>query len=138
MTVPSTVVDLATISAISLTPDQAKDWVIEQTKQRISRQFDAEELAYQQRLSSARKREELMRRAARARVLKKPVESFLLLEKKHSYLSYNRNGVLATSRRVQGRHKKWRIKMTISSCRMTIVAVGMRTKCSFHLRSELL
>ena len=82
MTVPSTVVNFATVPAISLTPDQAKDWVIEQTRQRISRQFDAEELAYQQRLSSARKREELMRRVARARVSKKPVGSFLLLEKK--------------------------------------------------------
>jgi len=105
MTVPSTVVDLAVVSAISLTPDQAKDWVIEQTRQRISRQFDAEELAYQQRLSSARKREELMRRAARARVLKKPVGSFSLLEKKRSHFSFNRNGVLTTSRRVQGRRK---------------------------------
>jgi len=138
MTVPSMVVDLATVSAISLTLDQAKDWVIEQTRQRISRQFDAEELAYQQRLSSARKREELIRRAARARVLKKPVGYFLLLEKKRFYFSYNRNGVLVTSRRVQGRPKKWRIKMTINSCRMTIAAVGMRMKFSFLLRSELL
>ncbi|KAL9711121.1 ATP-dependent DNA helicase chl1 [Leucoagaricus gongylophorus] len=54
---------------------KAKDWVIDQTRERITRQIDAVEQAYQQRLLSARKREEIMRRAARARVLKKPVGS---------------------------------------------------------------
>jgi len=76
MTAPSKVVDLATVIQLSsLTPDQAKDWVIDQTRERITRQIDAVEQAYQQRLLSARKREEIMRRAARARVLKKPVGS---------------------------------------------------------------
>lgn len=50
----------------------AKNWVIEQTRERIKRQLEADEQACQERLLSARKREEVMRRAARARVLKKP------------------------------------------------------------------
>lgn len=52
---------------------QVKEWVIEQTRERIGRQLEADELAYQERLLAARKREAAMRRAARARVLKKPV-----------------------------------------------------------------
>ncbi|KXN88150.1 ATP-dependent RNA helicase chl1 [Leucoagaricus sp. SymC.cos] len=49
-----------------------KDWVIEQTRERIRRQLEVDELTYQERLLAARKREEVMRRAARARILKKP------------------------------------------------------------------
>ncbi|XP_006462645.1 histidine phosphotransfer protein [Agaricus bisporus var. bisporus H97] len=48
-----------------------KDWVVEQTRERIKRQLEAEEQDYQERLLAARKREELMRRKAHARVLKR-------------------------------------------------------------------
>jgi chromosome transmission fidelity protein 1 len=68
----------------SLILDQVKDWVIEQTRERIMKQLEADELAYQERLLSARKREESMRRAARARVMKRPVWSAALLHQWYS------------------------------------------------------
>ncbi|KAJ3556498.1 hypothetical protein NP233_g11962 [Leucocoprinus birnbaumii] len=67
-----TIVESPTGTNSSLIFDQGKEWVIEQTRERIRRQLEADELAYQERLVSAGRREEAMRRAARARVLKKP------------------------------------------------------------------
>ncbi|PPR07101.1 hypothetical protein CVT24_010937 [Panaeolus cyanescens] len=57
----------------------AKGWVIEQALDRVRREMEAEEQEYEDRLAMARKREELIRRASKARVLKRkkknPVES---------------------------------------------------------------
>ncbi|TFK40687.1 helicase C-terminal domain-containing protein [Crucibulum laeve] len=51
--------------------DAAKDWVIQQTLERVRRELEADEEAYEERLAQARKREETIRRMARARVHKK-------------------------------------------------------------------
>ncbi|KAG5648406.1 hypothetical protein DXG03_004980 [Asterophora parasitica] len=51
----------------------AKDWVIEQTRDRMRRELEADEREYEARLAEARKREESMRRMAKARVTKKAV-----------------------------------------------------------------
>lgn len=56
-----------------LTLSQVKDWVVEQTRERIRRQLEADEQAYQERLLAAKKREESIRRKAHARILKRPV-----------------------------------------------------------------
>ncbi|KAF8908999.1 helicase C-terminal domain-containing protein [Gymnopilus junonius] len=45
----------------------SKDWVIEQTVERMRREMEADEREYEKRLAQARKREELMRRAAKGR-----------------------------------------------------------------------
>ncbi|KAF9561351.1 DNA repair helicase [Agrocybe pediades] len=50
----------------------AKDWVTEQTVARIRREMEADEREYEERLAQARKREEVMRRASKARVNKRP------------------------------------------------------------------
>lgn len=52
---------------------QVKDWVIEQTLERARRDLEADELEYEDRLAQARKREEVIRRAAKAKVTKKIV-----------------------------------------------------------------
>jgi chromosome transmission fidelity protein 1 len=52
---------------------QVKDWVIEQTLERARRDLEADELEYEERLAQARKREEAIRRAAKAKVTKKIV-----------------------------------------------------------------
>lgn len=51
----------------------AKDWVIAQTIERMRRDLEADERAYEERLAEARQREEVMRRMAKARVVKKAV-----------------------------------------------------------------
>ncbi|KJA17484.1 hypothetical protein HYPSUDRAFT_146538 [Hypholoma sublateritium FD-334 SS-4] len=50
----------------------AKDWVVEQTLERVRRELEADEQEYETRLAQARKREEIMRRAAKGRVTKRP------------------------------------------------------------------
>ncbi|KAH9480540.1 ATP-dependent DNA helicase CHL1 [Psilocybe cubensis] len=50
---------------------KAKDWVVEQTIDRMRREMEADEQEYEQRLMRARKREEAMRRAAKGRVIKR-------------------------------------------------------------------
>ncbi|KAF8650145.1 hypothetical protein AX16_005380 [Volvariella volvacea WC 439] len=57
-------------SAVGDDPN-TKSWVIEQTRQRIMRELEAEEQEYQERLQKARKKEAAMRRMAQARVVKK-------------------------------------------------------------------
>lgn len=49
------------------------DWVLAQTLERKRRLLEAEELEYAERLTRARKKEALMRKAARGRVWKKAV-----------------------------------------------------------------
>ncbi|KAF8073637.1 helicase C-terminal domain-containing protein [Lyophyllum atratum] len=49
----------------------AKDWVIEQTKERVRRELEADEREYEGRLAEARKREDLMKKMSKARVVKK-------------------------------------------------------------------
>ncbi|GLB38502.1 putative DEXDc2 [Lyophyllum shimeji] len=49
----------------------AKDWVIEQTMERVRRELEADEREYEARLAEARKREDLLKKMARARVVKK-------------------------------------------------------------------
>ncbi|KAF9046470.1 helicase C-terminal domain-containing protein [Panaeolus papilionaceus] len=49
----------------------AKDWVIEQALARVRREMEVEEEEYEKRLALARKREELIRRASKARVVKR-------------------------------------------------------------------
>ncbi len=51
----------------------AKDWVVEQTIERVRRELEADEEEYEMRLAQARKREETMRRAAKGRVTKRLV-----------------------------------------------------------------
>lgn len=51
----------------------AKDWVVEQTIERVRRELEADEEEYEMRLAQARKREEIMRRAAKGRVTKRLV-----------------------------------------------------------------
>ena len=51
----------------------AKDWVVEQTIARVRRELEADEEEYEMRLAQARKREEIMRRAAKGRVTKRLV-----------------------------------------------------------------
>ncbi|KAF8195495.1 helicase C-terminal domain-containing protein [Pholiota molesta] len=46
----------------------AKDWVVEQSLERVRRELEADEQEYEERLAQARKREEIMRRAAKGRV----------------------------------------------------------------------
>ena len=52
------------------------DWVLAQTLERKRRQLEAEEMEYAERLAQARKREAIMRRAAKARVRKRMVRLF--------------------------------------------------------------
>ena len=52
---------------------EAKDWVIEQTRERIRREMEADEREYEARLVEARKREDLLEKMSRARVVKKIV-----------------------------------------------------------------
>jgi chromosome transmission fidelity protein 1 len=52
---------------------QVKDWVIEQTLERARRDLEADDLEYEERLAQARKKEEVIRRAAKAKVTKKIV-----------------------------------------------------------------
>ena len=54
-------------------PALAKDWVIEQTLQRVRRDLEASEQEYEERLVKARRREEALRRAAKGRVTKRLV-----------------------------------------------------------------
>ncbi|KDR82649.1 hypothetical protein GALMADRAFT_57427 [Galerina marginata CBS 339.88] len=54
----------------------AKDWVIEQTLERVRREMEADEKEYEEKLAQARKREEILRRAAKGRVTKRPVSSY--------------------------------------------------------------
>jgi chromosome transmission fidelity protein 1 len=56
----------------------AKDWVIEQTLERVRREMEADEREYEERLAKARKREELMRRAAKGRAVKRQVSMCLV------------------------------------------------------------
>lgn len=49
------------------------DWVLAQTIDRKKRQLEAEEMEYAEILARARKREEIMRRAAKGRVRKRMV-----------------------------------------------------------------
>ena len=59
---------------------QVKDWVIEQTLERARRDLEADELEYEERLAQARKREEAIRRAAKAKVTKKIVSVLYRIE----------------------------------------------------------
>ncbi|KAF9462983.1 helicase C-terminal domain-containing protein [Collybia nuda] len=52
--------------------DGAKDWVIEQTRERVRRELEADERDYEDRLRKARNREALIKRKANARVVKRP------------------------------------------------------------------
>ncbi|KAF8967073.1 helicase C-terminal domain-containing protein [Flammula alnicola] len=49
----------------------AKDWVIEQTLARVRRELEANDREYEERLAQARKREEIMRRAAKGKATKR-------------------------------------------------------------------
>ncbi|KAF9485868.1 DNA repair helicase [Pholiota conissans] len=49
----------------------AKDWVVEQSLARVRRELEADEQEYEGRLVQARKREEILRRAAKGRAVKR-------------------------------------------------------------------
>lgn len=51
----------------------APDWVVDQTRQRLIRELEAEEQETRDRLIKARKREEAMRKMSKARVKKRQV-----------------------------------------------------------------
>lgn len=53
----------------------ALDWVTQQSIDRKRRELEAEDAEYAERLAKARQREELLRRAARARVRKRMVRA---------------------------------------------------------------
>ena len=55
-----------------------KDWVIQQTLERARRELEADEREYEEQLATARKRENVLRKKAKAKVTKKPVWSFHL------------------------------------------------------------
>lgn len=55
------------------------DWVMEQTKERLRRELEADEREYEERLRKARKREAAAKKAALARVRKKPVSLTLFV-----------------------------------------------------------
>jgi chromosome transmission fidelity protein 1 len=55
----------------------APEWVISQTRDRLRRELEADELEYEERLAAARKREEAQRRKFFARSVKRQVCSFL-------------------------------------------------------------
>ncbi|KAF8579814.1 DNA repair helicase [Ramaria rubella] len=55
----------------SLQGDNEPDWVLEQTFERHKREMETEELEFEQRLEKARRKEESLRRMAKARVHKK-------------------------------------------------------------------
>ncbi|KAG6903272.1 hypothetical protein C0995_000167 [Termitomyces sp. Mi166 len=50
---------------------EAKDWVVEQTRERVRREMEADEREYEVRLAEAKKREDLLKKMSRARVVKK-------------------------------------------------------------------
>ncbi|KAL0576051.1 ATP-dependent DNA helicase chl1 [Marasmius crinis-equi] len=58
----------------SLDGDNAtvEDWVMEQTRERMRREMEAEEQEYETKLANARKREKALRAKQNARVIKKP------------------------------------------------------------------
>ena len=58
------------------------DWVLAQTLDRKRQQLEAEEMEYAERLAQARKREVIMRHAAKGRVRKKPVGPHVLSDAK--------------------------------------------------------
>lgn len=55
------------------------DWVMEQTKERLRRELEADEREYEEQLKKARKREAAAKKAALARVRKKPVSLLLFV-----------------------------------------------------------
>ncbi|KAG5651045.1 hypothetical protein H0H81_010079 [Sphagnurus paluster] len=59
------------LQAVAGDGTDAKDWVVEQTRERMRRELEADERDYEARLARARKREEQMKRIAKARVTKK-------------------------------------------------------------------
>ncbi|KAJ6620765.1 helicase C-terminal domain-containing protein [Mycena sp. CBHHK59/15] len=59
------------LDALGTETDAGLDWVLAQTRERRSRELEAEERAYEQRLEQARKKEEVMRKMARAKVNKR-------------------------------------------------------------------
>jgi hypothetical protein len=59
----------------------AKNWVIEQTRERMRREMEADEREYEERLAQARKREALMKKMAKARVVKKTVGASFYLNR---------------------------------------------------------
>jgi hypothetical protein len=58
---------------INVKYDSEPDWVIAQTMERHRRELEAEEVRYEERLATARRKEASMKRLAKARVTKKPV-----------------------------------------------------------------
>ncbi|KAN0123485.1 Helicase C-terminal domain containing protein [Russula decolorans] len=55
----------------ALTSDDAPEWVISQTRDRLRRELEADEREYEERLATARKREEIQRRKFFARNVKR-------------------------------------------------------------------
>jgi len=109
----------------------AKDWVTEQTIARIRREMEADEREYEERLAQARKREELMRRASKGRVIKK-----LVCEGLHIVPHSASEGFF---------HRKWarpqrahleKKKMMTSSFRR-VISQRMRIRYRYPLRCKL-
>ncbi|KAJ7432344.1 helicase C-terminal domain-containing protein [Mycena latifolia] len=59
------------LDAVGTETEAEVDWVLAQTRARLSRQMEAEEREYEQRLERARRKEEAMRKMARSRVHKR-------------------------------------------------------------------
>ncbi|KAG6832015.1 hypothetical protein H0H92_006051 [Tricholoma furcatifolium] len=59
------------LRAVAGSDIDAKDWVIEQTVERVRRELEADEREYEAKLSDARKRENTLKKMCRARVVKK-------------------------------------------------------------------
>ncbi|KAF8895275.1 helicase C-terminal domain-containing protein [Infundibulicybe gibba] len=60
------------LGVLTTMDDGAKDWVVEQTRERLKREMEAEEQEREARLEEARRREERARKMSSARVWKKP------------------------------------------------------------------
>lgn len=100
----------------------AKDWVIEQTIDRMRREMEADEQEYEQRLMKARKREEAMRRVARGRVTKRMVMLDILCMLFYSWCSLRKS----VSRQI-----KKRTTTTIFSSFLRQIKNPTRERCIF-------
>ncbi|KAG6841256.1 hypothetical protein C0991_000396 [Blastosporella zonata] len=59
------------LRAVAGDDGDAKDWVIDQTRERVRRELEADEREYEARLAEAKKRENLLKKMSRGRVVKK-------------------------------------------------------------------
>jgi len=77
---------------ISSNTPAGPDWVIDQTRERLRRELEADEREYEVRLEEARKREAAMKKMAAARVIKRKVRRMLHLFSPYSAICIEKAG----------------------------------------------